>query len=79
MMPTKESGIKITQAIATKSRELFNEVETKFIDSYKIQFQSVVAVLVVEKDSVLLDDEEFIKFSEEVAVYHFLSLIFIVI
>jgi hypothetical protein len=34
MMPTKESGIKITQAIATKSRELFNEVETKFIDSY---------------------------------------------
>ena len=36
-----------------------------------VQFQSVVAVLVLEQDAVLLDDEEFIKLGEEVAVDHF--------
>ncbi len=36
-----------------------------------VQFQSVVTVLVLEEDAVLLDDEEFIKLGEEVAVYHF--------
>jgi hypothetical protein len=34
MMPTKESGVKMTQAIASKASVVFREVENKFIDSY---------------------------------------------
>ena len=34
MMPTKESGVKMTPSIANKATEVFREVENKFIDSY---------------------------------------------
>lgn len=38
-----------------------------------IQFQGVVAVLILKQDAVLFDNEEFIKLGEEVAVHHFVT------
>lgn len=40
----------------------------------KLQFQGVVAVLVLEQDAILLNYQEFIKLGEEVAVDHFIKI-----
>jgi hypothetical protein len=55
---------------------LHGSFEKRLTDrSQKLQFERIVAVFVVEKDSVLFDDEEFIKLCEKVAVNHFVLLI----